>query len=82
MKETDKVTMTVGQLKKLVREAQEVKFSEVAQIVKGLGSALEKANSTLTKLEGKGAPKGLVNDIDRVLTALNNGLDKIESKYL
>ena len=82
MKNTDKVTLTVGQLKKLVREAQEAKFSEVEQIVKGLGSALEKANSTLTKLEKKDAPKGLVNDIDRVLTALSNGLDRIESKYL
>ena len=95
MKDTDKVTMTVAQLKKLVNEAKvksqreiedpegwEIDSKAAKQIISILGSSLERANSTLTKLERAGKiSKDGVLDVDKVLGKINELIDKLESKY-
>lgn len=96
MKDSDKVTLTVGQLKKLVKESKKLNegwFSKneiedndenkraIAQIISIFATALKKAANHLSKLEDKGDTL-LVNDLDDALFApLSSGIEEIISKY-
>ena len=92
MKDTDKITLTYKQLKKLVYESKiEEDFSnffsksyvhDVAKIVKALGSAMKESGYCISSLEKKDVPKDLINDLNEVLNQLEAGLDKLVSKYI
>ena len=94
MKDTDKVTLTVAQLRKLVKESKKRSLKEnedsewlnaktVKPIVRILGDALEKANSELTKFEKAGeVSDSVVKDVDKALSKFSELIDKLESKYL
>lgn len=94
MKNTDKVTLTVAQLKKLVSESKKRSIKEnedskwlnaktIRPIVDIFGTTIEKVNSILVKLELAGEiSDDVVEDVDKALNKISELMDRLESKYL